>query len=112
MSLIRWFMSRALPISVLGGATLYLILVKHSVFGSQREIFIGLLLFIFASLWFRNLVTHPAYVPTLLCFIIGLFFYQSWQQEGPHAQGTVVLGVLLAILILINFSKFLSSPDE
>lgn len=109
--MISWFMSRALPILILGATTLFLIVEQHAVTGSQRDILIGLLLFIFVSLWFRGLVTHPAFVPTLLCFIIGSFFYQSWQQNGLHAQGTVILGVILAILVLINFSKFFSSPD-
>lgn len=111
MSLLHWFMSRVFPISLLGATTLYLILVKHSVFGSERGILIGLLLFIFASLWFNHLVTHPAYVPALLCFIVGLFFYESWQYNGLHARGTVVLGVLLCFLVIFNLSKLTQSPE-
>jgi hypothetical protein len=111
MSLLHWFVSRVIPLSLLGATTLYLILVPHSVFGAERGILIGILLFIFASLWFKNLVTHPAYGPTLLCFIVGLFFYESWQFHGLHARGTVALGILLCFLVIFNLSKLTQSPE-
>ncbi len=112
MSLFRWIAGRVVPLCVVGGATLYLLLVQNSISGSDKFLFVGFLVAIFVSLCWKNLATHPAYLPTLLCLVVGLVFYQSWQQYGLHAQSTIVIGILLAVIVLMNFAKFVAPPGQ
>lgn len=111
MSPLRWFTSRAIPLCIFGGAAFYLLSVSHTTPSSQKYLLLGFLAVLLISLFSRGLYSHPAYAPGMLCLFIGILLYNSWQQNGPHAQGTILLGILLGVLILINFTRLSRSPD-
>lgn len=111
MSFFHWIASRAIPLLILGGAAFYLLAVNNTIPPNETYVYLGFLAIMLISLFSRSLFAHPAYAPSMLCIFVGLLTYNSWQQNGPHATSTVVLGVLLGILVLINISKFTRSPD-
>lgn len=111
MSLIESVAGRIVPFCIFGGAALYYLAVGRTLPGSEQALLLALLGVFFIGLFSSKIYAHPAYAPGMLCLFLGLLFYESWQQDGPHAEGTILLGVLLAVILLINLARFTRSPD-
>jgi hypothetical protein len=111
MSFVHWFTSRLLPLCILGGATVYLFATNNQLPGSEKYLIFGFLAIMLLTILAGNLATHPAYAPGMLCLFIGILTFNSWQANGPHARSTIILAVLFAVLLLINFSKLSRSPE-
>ena len=111
MSLFESVTSRIVPLCIFGGAAFYYVAVGRTLSGSEQGLLLALLGVFFIGLFSRKIYAHPAYAPGMLCLFLGLLFYESRQQDGPHAEGTILLGILLAVILLINFARFTRSPD-
>lgn len=111
MSFVHWFASRILPLCILGGATLYLFATNNHLPDSEKYLIFGFLAIMLITIFAGNLAVHPAYAPGMLCLFIGILTFNSWQENGPHAQSTIILAILFAILLLINFSRLSRSPE-
>lgn len=111
MSLAESITSRIVPLCIFGGAAFYYVAIGRTLPGTEQALLLALLGIFFVALFSRKIYSHPAYPPAMLCLFLGLLFYESWQQEGPHSEGTILLGILLAIILLINFARFTRSPD-
>lgn len=106
MSFIRWSATRALPLGIFGGSAAYLLAVSHSAPASVKLLLVGLLFVLIVSFLFSRISAHPAYAPGMLCVLTGILLYQSWEQYGPHAEATIIEGIVLAILFLTNIPRF------
>lgn len=111
MSVLDSFTSRIIPLCLLGGAAFYYFTIGRNLPSSEQALLLALLGVFFIALFSRNVYAHPAYAPGMICLFIGLLFWESWQQNGPHAESTTLLGILLAVILLINFARFTRSPE-
>lgn len=103
--------SRIVPLCIFGGTVFYYVAIGNTLPNSAQPLLIALMGIFFVALFSRRIYAHPAYAPGMLCLFLGLLFYESWQQEGPHAQSTILLGCLLAVILLISFARFTRNPE-